>query len=373
MTRKNKLPAEKTLPRDSQPAEETPRLPTEAGQFNQDDLLAEARRALIEEQKEVETKVGVLKKVTGRFKSRKSKEAKLEPKEATEQDNASLQKRFEETTDKKVVSTAVEPSLEAETQAILDALEKAETAVPLELEAAASPISEPVAEGTKAGHPTLSLSSTPSAESGYRDLREVALVGYEEPTAEALAPPRPSINDQIGELAGRVKYQTVKRITISSITAVVCLAVFVVGVFVLKIQPLAPAPSVPTSTIAPTLSPPMPIQVRLPGGWMFALSKGHVTDGKWAPTKAEWLEGTEICRWVSLPWSAQLEAVFQTLKSGDRIDLVMSNYDHWSYRVRSVDEVQVFDLAGLDKNYPSLLLILTNSETDVRFVVLAVP
>ena len=106
---------------------------------------------------------------------------------------------------------------------------------------------------------------------------------------------------------------------------------------------------------------------------MFVLSQGSITNGKWEPAQAEWLEGTEICRWVSLPYGKQLEAVFRTLNPGDRIDLVMSNYDHWSYRVRSVTDIQAFELSDMDKNYPSLLLILTNPDSDSRLVVLAVP
>jgi hypothetical protein len=210
-------------------------------------------------------------------------------------------------------------------------------------------------------------------DQGYRAVRDVALSGYEEPTPESLAPPRTSIYDQIDEVAGWLKYKTLMRITIFSLTAVVCLTTFLIASWIWDIQPLERLRADVTPTIEPTLPPAYPVQIRLPGGWMFVLSQGSIANGKWQPAQAEWLEGTEICRWVSLPYGEQLEAVFRTLNPGDRIDLVMSNYDHWSYRVRSVTEIQVFELSEMDKNYPSLLLILTNPDSNSRVVVLAVP
>src|SRR3972149_1085479 len=61
---------------------------------------------------------------------------------------------------------------------------------------------------------------------------------------------------------------------------------------------------------------PYPTSVSLPGGWSFILGKGALQDGKWNPKGAEWLEGTEVCRWVALPWSRQLEAVIRNLNPG---------------------------------------------------------
>jgi hypothetical protein len=54
---------------------------------------------------------------------------------------------------------------------------------------------------------------------------------------------------------------------------------------------------------------PYPSSVSLPGGWSFQLGRGTLQNGKWDPQGAEWLEGTEVCRWIALPWSRQLEAV----------------------------------------------------------------
>jgi len=370
MTRKKKNQEPPAI-QSSQPDEAVPRetiLNSESVQPSQEDLLAEARRALIEEESQVKENVGILKRMTGRLRG--TGILRPLPKEPSPDEEKILSHRLEETTEP---PAADESALEEETKALLDALEKAESAVPSEVEAEAPPTPATAVEAVPVESPALTVASASAIEPGYHALREVALEGYEEPSPESLIPPQPSFNEQIGNLAGQVQYKTLIRITIASLTAVVCMATFLIGSWALNLRPLSALQGAPPPTVTATLPPAYPIQVRMPGGWMFVLSRGRVANGKWAPEKAEWLEGTEICRWVSLPWSEQLEAVFLTLKTGDRLDLVMSNYDRWSYRVRSVKEVQLFDLAGMDKNYPSLLLILTNPESDIRVVVEAAP
>ena len=118
---------------------------------------------------------------------------------------------------------------------------------------------------------------------------------------------------------------------------------------------------------------PYPVAVSLPGGWSFDLGRGALQAGKWEPSGAEWLEGTEVCRWVSLPWSRQLEAVLRTLNPGDPIELVMSNNDKLAYGVYSVDEMTTEEIQKVDSNSPCLLLILTASESEKRWVLTALP
>ena len=105
---------------------------------------------------------------------------------------------------------------------------------------------------------------------------------------------------------------------------------------------------------------------------MFALGRGNIVDNKWDPKGAEWLVGTEICKWIALPWSDQLEAVFKTLKPGDPIILVMSNFDRWPYKVQSYQAVEVNKMSGLDRNSPSVLLILVKPGSTSRQVITAV-
>ncbi len=118
---------------------------------------------------------------------------------------------------------------------------------------------------------------------------------------------------------------------------------------------------------------PYPSAVSLPGGWSFKLGKGTLQNGKWEPRGAEWLQGTEVCRWVSLPWSRQLEAVVRTLNPKDPIDLVMSNNDKFTYQVYSVQQLTPEEMQKLDSNSPCLLLILTQPDAEKRWVLTALP
>jgi hypothetical protein len=118
-----------------------------------------------------------------------------------------------------------------------------------------------------------------------------------------------------------------------------------------------------------------PKQLNLPGGWGFNLGQGRVEEGNWSPRGAEWLIGTEISRWVALPWSLQLEAVLRTLKSGDPIELQMSNLDRLEYSVYSIQEMTMEEIQALDAKTPSLLIILfeDESDSDTHWVVTALP
>lgn len=118
---------------------------------------------------------------------------------------------------------------------------------------------------------------------------------------------------------------------------------------------------------------PYPVALSLPGGWSFNLGRGALQNGEWQPTGAEWLEGTEVCRWVSLPWSLQLEAVLRTLNSKDPIELVMSNNDKLTYGVYSVYEMTAKEIQAVDDNSPCLLVILSGSGSEKRWVLTALP
>jgi hypothetical protein len=118
---------------------------------------------------------------------------------------------------------------------------------------------------------------------------------------------------------------------------------------------------------------PYPTGVSLPGGWSFQLGKGALQGGKWDPRGPEWLEGTEVCRWVALPWSRQLEAVVRTLNPKDPIELVMSNNDTLTYETYSVRELTMEEIQAQDSSSPCLLLILTQSDSDKHWVLTAVP
>jgi hypothetical protein len=126
----------------------------------------------------------------------------------------------------------------------------------------------------------------------------------------------------------------------------------------------------PTPTVT---NLPYPVGMTLPGGLNFKLGRGAINDGQWNPVGPEWLAGTEICRWVAIPWSLQLEAVVRTLTQEDSIELVMSNNDRLSYNVFSIQELTLEEMQSLDQNSPCLLLVLAEQETEKRWVVTAKP
>ena len=105
----------------------------------------------------------------------------------------------------------------------------------------------------------------------------------------------------------------------------------------------------------------------------FNLGRGSLDDGRWDPRRPEWLEGTEVCRWVAIPYNRQMEAVVRTLTRDDQLELVMSNNDRWSYDVFSITEMTIEDMQEVSSNTPCLLLVLADVNTETRLVVTAYP
>ncbi len=140
----------------------------------------------------------------------------------------------------------------------------------------------------------------------------------------------------------------------------------------------SPAVKPPDVTATPS-SLPSPISLQLPGGWNFALKAGAVLDGAWNPAGPEWLQGTEICKLVSLPWNRQLDAVYQTLQPGDELLLTMSNADILHYQVTELKTLDLIDFnsQGLSQvttaSKPCLAIVLTNKETETRQMLMAIP
>ena len=131
--------------------------------------------------------------------------------------------------------------------------------------------------------------------------------------------------------------------------------------------------SLPPPQVEEVVQLPYPVGMNLPGGLYFSLGKGSLKDGRWDPSGPEWLEGTEICRWIAIPYSRQLEAVVRTLSRDDQIELIMSNNDRLSYSVSSINQLTLEDMEKLSSDTPCMLLVLAQSGTDERWVVNAVP
>jgi hypothetical protein len=131
----------------------------------------------------------------------------------------------------------------------------------------------------------------------------------------------------------------------------------------------APSVSAPTAVVGN----PVPNGLRLPGGWSFQVGSGMMVDGKWSPTKSEWLVGTEIRRVIAIPWNKQIEAVVHSFERGDQIELQMSNGDKLIYQVDTVISVPVTDSSVLYDTKPSLAIVLIQPDNPNRWVVIATP
>lgn len=123
-----------------------------------------------------------------------------------------------------------------------------------------------------------------------------------------------------------------------------------------------------------TLQYPYPQILQLPGGWAFELTTGTVQDGSWNPQGAEWLEGTEVCKLISLPWNKQLNAVFQTIEAGDNIHLVMNNQDLMEYTVESTQTITAGVLNEItSRDSPCLVVIISRPEIEEHQAIVASP
>lgn len=199
------------------------------------------------------------------------------------------------------------------------------------------------------------------------DVRAVALEGEEEVFVEVEAKAEDPLQERLKAFENAVKpYRRYINIVFAFLGAVMAV---IAGLLLFNVyQQTRP---VPTPAIVSNL--PYPTSVSLPGGWSFDLGKGSLQDGKWNPQGAEWLQGTEVCRWVALPWSRQLEAVIRTLNPDDPIELVMSNNDQFVYKVYSVRQLTSKEMLDLDSNSPCLLLVLAEADSDSRWVLTALP
>ena len=205
-----------------------------------------------------------------------------------------------------------------------------------------------------------------STEDVESDVRSIALEGGEEMFVEVESRPADTFKERREAFENALKpYRSYIYMTLGflGVVTAVILSFLIFNAY----QQSRPQPVKEVSNL------PYPVAVSLPGGWSFNLGRGALQAGKWEPNGAEWLEGTEVCRWVSLPWSRQLEAVLRTLNPGDPIELVMSNNDKLVHGVYSIDEMTTEEIQKVDSNSPCLLLILTGSDSDTRWVLTAIP
>jgi hypothetical protein len=211
--------------------------------------------------------------------------------------------------------------------------------------------------------------SREAEDENLTEVRSIALEGGEEVFVEVEAKSPDQLEERLNAVENALKpYQRYINFAFAFLGVVMAaVAIFLIY----NVYQRSAAKAAPTELPSDV---PYPTAVGLPGGWQFALGKGSLTaDGSWNPAGAEWLQGTEVCRWVALPWSRQLEAVIRTLNPDDPIELGMSNNDKLTYNVYSVHQMSPAEMLKLDSNKPCLLIVLAEPDAEKRWVLTALP
>lgn len=207
----------------------------------------------------------------------------------------------------------------------------------------------------------------PVAAEELSEVRQIALEDGEDVFVEVEAAKTDASQDRLKSFENTLRPYFGYIYWVTALVGVIM--VVVVGAVMVRLYQQARPPE-------PTKIPsnlPYPTTLMLPGGLSFNLGKGSIKDGAWNPRGPEWLEGTEICRWVAIPWNVQLEAVLRTFTQKDTIQLVMSNNDKLTYTVYSIQQLTLAEMQALDQNSPCLLLVLAKQDSEKRWVVTAKP
>ncbi len=209
--------------------------------------------------------------------------------------------------------------------------------------------------------------SMETEESSIGDLRTLAMEGY--------TPAVPG--DLKGDQSVVTRLQKwFERLSMLQKMAFVLGSAVVVGLYILLIVFVisrSSHPVVSPSDVYLSSSEPIPTSVILPDGQAFELGLGTVTNGTWTPKGAEWLVGTEVPRWLSLPWNKRLESAVRAFKVNAPIQLHMSNADNLVYRFQSLQELSREEMSTFHANTTDLLIVLSKPGASTRLVILAVP
>ena len=335
-----------------------------AEQLSPDDLLEDVRRSLIEEQEEHDKearpkwwqRIGIgSRKIAAEPELSKAEEINLPGMEAES-------------------NTAVEstPAMQLEEEddsidELIDLLEKEQvsTSKPVLEERSPEPEVVPDLEELK----KQAFQPRPTPMQDETEVRSVALEGGEEVFVEVESKAQDPLEERLSAMENALKpYRRYINFGLAFLGLVMAVVAALVLFNIYQRTVAIPAAQQAESNL------PFPTSVSLPGGWTFDLGKGSLTtDGRWDPKQPEWLQGTEVCRWVALPWSKQLEAVLRTLNPDDPIELGMSNNDKLVYKVYSIKQMSPEEMQKLDSNKPCLLVVLTEPNADSRWVLTALP
>ena len=343
----------------SQPNSESSPETNASDEISMDDLLDDVRRSLIEDEAQgADKKSGWLNRIKKGFQKDEVGEelsVEIEPVQEIPEPVIEGSKEAEYLNQIDDLIEMLEPDVETpqvESTVITEAIPTPEPETPVDVEELKKRVFSPRAGGE---------------EQEISEVRAVALEGGEEIFVEVEAKKEDAAQDRMKAFENSLRpYRQSIYFAIAILG--VLMAVFAIGIMYTFYQrSLPPEPTPVVSNL------PFPVAMSLPGGLNFNLGKGAITDGQWNPRGPEWLQGTEICRWVAIPWSKQLEAVVRTLTPDDSIELVMSNNDRLAYAVSSIDELTLEQMQALDQNSPCLLLVLAEQDAEARWVVTAKP
>jgi hypothetical protein len=343
---------------------------------NLDDILGDVRKSLLEEESQEPDKGQKWWKRIGR--SSQKKKGDQEPVVTPEEINLPAMSALQAAEAESAVSQEIESDeYQEKIDELIDLLDTEEEPVDQDLAvvpfgAPVQPEPEPEPEPEK----TVDLEelkqqafqARPLEDENITEVRSIALEGDEEVFVEVEASKPDVLEERISAVENALKpYQRYIYFAVAFLGLVMAL----IAIFAMY---TAYQRSVVQSAPTEVSNLPFPTSVGLPGGWNFELGKGALTaDGNWNPSGAEWLQGTEVCRWVALPYSRQLEAVLRTLNKGDSVELGMSNNDKLTYNVKSIKQMTQEEMQNLDSNSPCLLVVLAEQGAEKHWVLTALP
>lgn len=338
-------------------------------EFSADDLLDDVRQSLIDENIEVEKekKPKWWQKIGIGAKAKKDEVPEEETSPVADLESlivADVESEAEQTED---TDDSIDDLIE-----ILEA-DDAETSEKEEISVDIDPVDqdEPVVEVKKVDVNELKRRAFEGSKAGdkeesFSDVRAVALEDGEEVFVEVESKPEDASEDRLKAFENALRpYRRYINFVIAFIGIVV---IIITSALLYDTLKPPPTPTPPPSNL------PYPVVLNIADSNItFNLGRGSLNDGRWDPRRPEWLEGTEVCRWVAIPHNRQMEAVVRTLTQDDQLELVMSNNDRWSYDVYSITQMTIEDMQKVSSNSPCLLLVLADVNTDTRWVVTAYP
>ena len=332
-----------------------------------DDILEDVRRSLIEEEQVQEEERPWWKRIGRGSRKKVVEQEPAEPVEEIDLPNLEVTETAP-TSEEAGLEPEPEPELDPIDE-LIDMLDKEETAKQEAVVEETPPEPEPVVDIEELKKQAFQPRAASEQDEDISEVRSVALDGGEEVFVEVQTTRQDPLEERLSAMENALK--PYRRYINFGLAALGLVMAVIAGLVLFNLYQQSVAAPATQPVVVSNL--PFPTSVSLPGGWTFKLGRGALDNGQWNPKGAEWLQGTEVCRWVALPWSRQLEAVVRTLNREDPINLGMSNNDQLTYKVYSIQQMSPEEMQGLDSNTPCLLIVLAEPDAEKRWVLTAMP